>query len=85
MQKDFSIKLEVKAMLENINMEMTEEQIDEVVEEIEQYDTFLSIVRLFVTKGIIDTCEKNKLHYDKEEIQYLIAECSRVINPGDLI
>lgn len=84
-KKDFSIRIEVEAMLENMNMKMTEEQIDEVIDEIQQYDTFLSITALFVAKSIRDVFENKGLDYDNEEIGYQIQQCSRAINPEHLI
>lgn len=84
-KKDFSIRIEVEAMLENMNMKMTEEQIDEVINEIQMYDTFLNTVALFVTKSIKDVFEKQKETYDVEEIEYQIQACRNSIYTSDLI
>ncbi|PTY93038.1 hypothetical protein [Heyndrickxia sporothermodurans] len=84
MSNDFSIREEVRAALQNLEMKMTEEQIDEVVDEIQQYDTFLSVVSLFVLKGTKDVLDSNKVKYDQEKIEQQIIMAVRGINPDDL-
>lgn len=82
---DFSIREEVKIMLkEKLNIEMSEKEIDEVIFEIEQYDTFLSIVGLFVAKGIKDVCEKTNKSFDIKKIEDQLKINSKGININDL-
>jgi len=84
LSNDFSIREEVKATLQNLGMEMTEEQIDEVVDEVQQHDTFLSVVSLFVLKGTKDVLDSNKVKYDQEKMEQQIIKAVRGINPYDL-
>lgn len=85
MKKDFSIRNEVEVMLtEKLEMEMTSQQIDDVVEAIELHETFLSTVGLFVAKGIKEIAEKEKMTVDDERLDYQINKNREFINYKDL-
>jgi hypothetical protein len=84
-KKDFSIRHEVEVIAkETLGLELTTEQVDDVVNEIEDYDTFLSIVSLFVTKGIMDMAKKENIKLDQEEMDYQLGACRQGINFNDL-
>jgi hypothetical protein len=82
--KDFSIRIEVEAMLENIGLEMTSRQISDVVEATEMYDTFLSVIGLFVAKGIKEIAERDGLPLDESEIEHQFKVNREGINYSDL-
>jgi len=78
---DFSIRNEVEVIAKEIlNLNLTTEQINQVLSEIEQYDTFLTVVSLFVFKGIQDT----GIEVDKEELEHQLRACRSMINYNDL-
>lgn len=84
MAKDFSIRYEVKVMLEDMGVTMTEKQIDDIVEAIEQYDTFLGVIGLFVAKGIKEIAERDQVSFDNEEIEHQLIANRKFINYDDL-
>jgi hypothetical protein len=84
-KKDFSLRYEVEIMLdETFNVEMTKDQIDDVVEAIENYDTFLNLIGLFAVKGIEEIAERDNIKIDQEEVKYQLRVCREGINHIDL-
>lgn len=84
-KKDFSLRYEVEIMLEEtFNIKMSKEQIDDVIAEIENYDTFLSIIALFAVKGIKEIAERDNIKIDKDEVNYQFNVCREGIRYKDL-
>lgn len=83
-KKDFSIRIEVETMLEDIGTKMSQEQIDDVVAAVEEYDTFLGVVGLFVAKGIEEIAERDGIPLNEEKIQHELDINRKSIDYNDL-
>lgn len=84
-KKDFSIRHEVEVTAkELLGAELTEQQIDQIVGEIEQYDTFLDIVTLFVVKGIQEVAKEENIPLDEEEAENQLMISRNNINLNDI-
>lgn len=82
---DFSIRNEVELTLEEkLDIEMTEKQIDDVMEAIELNDTFLSVIGLFVTKGIKEIAEKENIPLDHDKLEQELSSNRKFIKAEDL-
>lgn len=84
-QRDFSVRYEVKMMLEEtMDIQFTDEQIDKVVEEIESYETFLNVLSVFILKGIETVAEEENITLDENEVQHQYDVARKGINYSDL-
>lgn len=82
---DFSIREEVVNSLNELNITMDENQINDVIGEITEYATFLDVVKLFVTYGIQDYCNHNKVKCDMDEVENQIFNTKRNMSLDDLL
>lgn len=82
-KKDFSVRVEVETMAGEMGVELTPEQVDDVVNAIEEYDTFLSVVSLFVTKGIKEVAERDGVAFDETAIEEKLNKDRQGINQDD--
>jgi hypothetical protein len=83
-KKDFSIRVEVESMLGDLGVEMSQGQIDDVVESVEMYETFLGVVGLFVAKGIKEVAKRDGLSLDEGKIEHQFNNNRESINHDDL-
>lgn len=83
-KKDFSLRIEVETMLDDVNVELSEEQISDVVEDIELHETFLSVVGLYVVKGIENVAKRENIPFNEEEIEHKVMVNRKGINHSEL-
>jgi hypothetical protein len=82
---DFSLRKEIEIVSkETLGLNLTDEQIDEVLDEMTQYDTFLNIVSLFVYKGIQDMAKFQNIQLDEEKMEHQLSACRQGIRYEDL-
>lgn len=83
-KKDFSLRVEVETMAEGMGAELTPKQVDDVVDTIQEYDTFLSVVSLFVTKGLQEITMRDGVPIDHAVIEGKMNTDRQGINHNDL-
>lgn len=82
-KKDFSVRVEVEAMAGGMGVQLTPGQVDDVVDAIQEYDTFLSVVGLFVTKGIQEVAERDGIPVDETVVEEKLNKDRQGINQED--
>lgn len=78
---EFSIKEEVKVVLkEKLGMDMSEEQVNDVVETVTTNESFLSFLNILIVKGIKEVSERDNIPVNEDEIEKQIFVSRESIN-----
>lgn len=66
--KDFSIREEIKVVVEEAGLQLTESQVDHVLDEVVQNEDLLSVISYFVKKEVREFAETNHMEYKAEDL-----------------
>lgn len=66
--KDFSIREEIKVVVEEAGLQLTETQVDHVLDEVVQNEDLLSVISYFVKKEVREFAETNNMEYKAEDL-----------------
>jgi hypothetical protein len=66
--KDFSIREEIKVVVEEAGLQLTEAQVDHVLDEVVQNEDLLSVISYFVKKEVREFAENNHMEYKTEDL-----------------
>lgn len=68
-KRDFSIRIEIDEMLNKLGITMSEEKVDQVVDAVSGYDSFLAVVGRYIIRGIEEVVNDNQIPYNQEKLQ----------------
>lgn len=66
--KDFSLREEIKVVSEQAGLKLSPEDMDQLVDRVQEWDDFLSIVAYFVKKEVKELAKEKNLSFNESEL-----------------